>query len=327
MAYEELDFESYSSETAASLENVQEEFKRKLEDLIGDSRNISAYGIDIRKYYEDIGEITFESIPSAESLLGNIEFQPIPNRDLLPPESDQYVTHTFISPHLDDAENKIIEFVSSDYIKGIDSALIGNSMISMFEGLILSNDLFETEESKKLLDRYQSPDIDGNKEWLDEMQAISDLDRKKIFYTSLFDIAQKDASFAASHIKTIEDLHASFTTRYNGLVSKLIDANIAAYKADVLANIKKVELGVKKVGAELDVKALEYDQLSNEFKLNIKQAVSRLNAYASRYSADLRTNIDNLRIRISGSLSAAEGYSKIFQSNALRYSAVSLGRQ
>ncbi len=330
MAYTPIDFSSYQAATASALESMRSEVEDKLDDLRAASKDISLYGLSSSYYVDDIGEITFDALDSATSLISNIEFEPVETRSLYDETTENQITHTFISNDLDAIEDKILGYVSAfgtEDFKQIGSAAISSTMISSLVSGANTNDSKELNNGLEILGMYVTANTAANSNWLSDLYSLKLADRHKQFYIELFNMAQANAEWASKQMVSIEELHSAFTTQYNKLTFSMVDANITAYKAEVMANIAELEIELEKVNAQLDVRGIEFDQLSAEWELKVSQAGSRLSAYAKRYKDNISASMQMLNARMAGGNSVSETYKGILTAYAQRFSAVSVGRQ
>lgn len=330
MAYTEFDFTSYQATAASILESLRSEVESKIHDLLSESKSVSAYAPSYNSYINDIGEITYDDIGNAIDLVSAIEFTPVETRQFDTSTNTPSDTHTFISQSLDTIEDKILAYISA-----AGTETISNLSASAISDLDITNLLngasrFDTEmlnNNIDMLNMYPSPSTDANISWLNQINAFKLEDRNRRFFKDLFDLAQDNANWMRNQAVGVESAHASFTEQYNSVVSNVIDAQIAAYKAEVLANISQLELKIKKANAEMSVQDIETTLRTEEYQMAVQQYATRMSSYVSAYRSALSANAGMLGERMNGTEAAAAIYKKLIVGHAQSFGAVSLGRQ
>ncbi len=152
-------------------------------------------------------------------------------------------------------------------------------------------------------------------------------DYQKALYSQLFELAQKTMEWVNRQAINIEELHADFTSSYNSLLSKMVSANVAAYKAEAQANVMNLQNEIIKTDALVDVNKLKAVQKSSELDLQVKQETTRISMYTKHYAEAMRATLDNLDINVGVSRSVAVSYKAMLAAHSQRYSGIVLGRQ
>jgi hypothetical protein len=178
-----------------------------------------------------------------------------------------------------------------------------------------------------IINKYPTSDLAGNISWITDRSNMYSDDIDKTIYKALFYLAQQNAIWAQNKGISVEEMHADFTSRYNKLVTDVVDANIAAYKAETFANIATFENEIRKIEANIDIISTETDLSAEEYALNVQQETSRIGAYVNKYSADVGSNIEMITARMAGLRSVSNGYKSIFSSTAGMFTGISVGRQ
>jgi hypothetical protein len=322
-----VDLQALANKTAELLQVARIEFEQSLLRVQDVVQSITWEQMRHNTLIDEIGEITFDNYESVTDLVSNIDFDPLRQQDLIESNIQKSKKHVFISPSLDAAEAAIVEITSkagSGAYKNLSGVMLSNEIR---EGLIRGQRLADGRDHNDILailNRYQSSDHTGNLAWIEEQYGYKLADRDRNIYSTLFTMAQANVEWAFKNGVQIERLHESFTARYNRLYMDITQANIAAYKAEVKANIAQLEGDLAEVDAEMIVAALQFEAESAEWALKVEQANSRMQSYVREYAGKLSKNLKMINTRMVGGKNVTDGYKSIYSAYSSQYSGVSL---
>lgn len=323
-----VDHELFETEIGNAMADLRLEFDSRLKELrlVVDDANPTDW-IDINRqiYVNEIGDITFGNYDGAYDLLKNIHFDPIPQQQLLEYDSIQLRTHVFESVSLDTAENKIVDVLAAagdGEMKDLNGVLIPQATRDALMAGQEANDQFENNEHRRLQNLYPSADTPANNDWHDYRYRLKREDREKSVFSELFNMAQENIQWGYTNGIKIEDMHADFTIRYCSLIYNITAANIAAYKAEVMANIAEFEAKIREVETHIEVERLKFTRDSAKWGLEIQQANQRIGSYVQYYAGQMGSNLKKLDARIIGGNHVSDGYKSIFTSTGSRMAAI-----
>lgn len=331
MGNTEVNLTQLGNNTGAEIDNLKRDVYSKISDLERFLRDVVTYPGMRKNFLAEVTDITFDGIKKAEDLISTVGYTPVPTRDLMPDSSSSMGKgHTFISPQLDNMENNLVSILvnaGSENIKDISSAFLSDADIAKIEQAYFEYREIAASKYNYLLGKYPTADMIGNMDWLNQKDVFIRNDFKKELYGELFRLAQGTTDWVGKQAIKIEDLHAKFTASYNSVLDKLVAANVAAYHAEVKANIAVLENDIAKANAEIDINTMRFEQRSGELSLSIRQEVARMGAYATNFSAAMSTSMVGLRSNVSTSKSVSDAYASVLASQTSRFSGVVLGRQ
>jgi len=316
--------------TKDSLEDLRDEFEDKLEDLQRTSKHSTFYNARFSNYVDDFIDITFSGFDKAFDLITDTTFTPIATRDLTPDFAELEKTPVFIGPEYVVLQNKLAEYLLSagtTELKNVNACGISDALLNSIKSEMLFINSQILNDVISVVNKYDTDDISGNLSWIADRSDMYKTDIDKIIYKTLFYLAQQYSKWAQSTALSLEEAHADFTSKYNKLVTDVVDANIAAYRAETFANIAKFENEIKKIEANIEIIGIETDLSAEEYDLKVKQETNRLASYVSKYSTDVGSNIEMINARMSGLRSVSDGYKSIFSSTAGMFTGISAGRQ
>lgn len=322
-----VDLVALSTEITEFLGDARREFEVSLERVQSVINEIEWEQLRKDTLISEIGEVTFSNYESVEDLLKRISFRPISERKLLETDIQKSKKHVFESESLDAAEAAVISVTSAagdGEFKNLAGVYLSNAMREALRSSQNGYDLRDHNDQISLLNRYQSSDHTGNQAWLVAQFALKVADRDRNIFSTLFEMAQANVQWAFQNGIGIEQLHEGFTARYNKLYLDITSANIAAYKAEVKANISELEAELKEVDTIMRVESLKFDAESAEWALRIDQANNRMKNYVQEFSGKLARNLKMVNTRMVGGKNVADGYKSIFSAYSSQYSGVSL---
>lgn len=322
-----VDLQALSDAVALALVNARTDFETSLnrvQDVIED--------IDWNKQHasvliDEVGTVTFDSYNSVLEALKDVDLVITPTRTLLETDIDKSKKHVFESTSLDSAEAQIVNIINTagaGEMKNLTGVYLSNAMRDALVAGQRASDGRDHNDAHTLLSRYVSANTLANEAWIDAQYARKLADRDRNIFTTLFSMAQENVKWAYGQGISIEQLHESFTARYNRLFLDITAANIAAYKAEVQGQISKFEANLKELAAQMKVEELKLSKESTEWSLKVEQANSRLGEFVKEYAGVIGTNSNLMSTRISGGKNVADGYKNIYSAYSSLYSGVSL---
>lgn len=322
-----VDLAALSEKLSENLNDARMDFEtslRRVQDVI--------YAIDWHKtnpddIAEEVGKVTFSNYDSAYDLIRNLVFKPLAQRDLLGENTDRARTHMFISPSLDAAEDKITALLSSATgaeLHGLTGVWLGDAMRAALLAGQETSDRRDLADNLSLAGRYPTPDLQGNRDWLNTQYGYKRADRERNVYATLFALAQENVVWGYKQGVAIEQMHQSFTARYNRLFLNITAANIAAYRAEFGANIAELEARVRMAASKIVHDRIRFQRDSAEWELRIEQANDRLQTYVSEYASKLSANLQLLTTRVVGGKNVSDGYKNIYGAYSGQFTGVSL---
>ena len=327
----EVDLTSLSNATSDKITSIKSDVYSRLSELEGLLNSVAIYPDLPSYFFAELTDISFDEIQRAEDIISTVEFTPIPTRDLMPSGEDTMEKgHTFISPSLDNMENNLVsllEAAGSDNIKDISAAFLSDDDISKIESSYFDYRQSVSNAYNSLMNKYITADTTPNIDWLMSRNEFIGNDFRKDLYSELFKLAQGTTSWIGKQAINIEELHADFTASNNSLLNKLVSANVAAYKAEVEANIAKLENDITEADARIDINNMKFKQKSGELSLQVRQENERRSAYSKDYATSMKVSTENLSTNVGISKAVASSYEAILASHSQRYSGVVLGRQ
>jgi len=322
-----VDLQALANRTASLLLDARTDFEDRIERIQEIVTEIDWEELTDLILMPDITNITFDNYENAKDLLDGLVFNPIREKELFDGDIEKYKVHMFISPSLDDAENKIVEILSGagdDEFKKLSGAMLSTAIRDSLDNKIDQVDDLVHTRLRGLVGGYQTGNTNQNQSWMDTQRNYKRQDRDRTIFKTLFDLAQENIAWAYKNGIKIERLHENFTARYNRLFLDLTAANIAAYRAEVDANIANFEAELRAIVEEIKNDELRFKRDSAEWDLRVRQYNSRLRAYVADYRARLATNLKLLGTRISGGKNVADGYKAIYSAYSGQYSGVAL---
>lgn len=327
MATETVDLNALSAKTAELLKEARDDFEASLERVQDVIDSIAWKKMRSDTLIGEIGEITFEDYESVVDLVNDISYTPIRQQELLETDIQKSKKHVFISPSLDAAESAVTKITTSagaGEFKNLTGVYLTDAMREALRAGQEAADLRRHNDLLALIQKYPTSDQVGNEAWLTEQYGRLRADRDRNVFSTLFAMAQGNVKWAFQNGIAIEQLHESFTARYNRLFYDITAANIAAYKAEVRGNILWLEAELAEIDAKMKVEALKFDAESSEWKLLVDQANSRLQSYVQEYSGKMSRNLKMINTRMVGGKNVADGYKSIYSAYSSQYSGVSL---
>lgn len=326
MAYiETADAQSISAHYIASLQNDLEDKIDDLQDLV----TTTSYSDIPSLLVDTVSSNIANSFGKAIDLIGDLTYTPVDQPDVIS-IGDPETTHTYISSELDTMQNNLINLLSSygsEELKNINGLPIKDSLIAAILDGSNNNKTQVINDCLEMLDRYQAPSTQANKDWLTVHYNWLLDDSISILYKSLFDMAQNSAQWASKTFLSIEALHMSFTLSNNDLLTKLLNSSVTQYHGEIDAQLGILKANIDKINASVDVNITEKTAEMESTKLAVSQRNARLEAYVKTFSDSLSTTVQNLDAAIENSIGISKAYQAIATAYASRYSTVVLGRQ
>lgn len=309
----------YSEELGNQLDDLADEFKAELDRLQATARNIAAYGVSTSMLADEVGKRTFHDLSAAKAKVAAVSFTPLPQKALFDASSNRYKARLWqtqgVPTCLNDIEAKIVSIVAtadSDALHNLNAIMLPDTLKLILLAAQEKSDRRDNNTFMSLLTLYSSPDEQGNRNWLTQRYNWKREDRARNVFTDMFELAQANMQWALKANVTVEEMHMEYTSRYNGLIYDITAANIAAYKADILANVAQLELKLKDLDLTLSTEAIIFEKESSEWEMMVKRANEMLAEYLKYYGSCLTVNSKMLDIRIDGGKAAADGYGSIF---------------
>jgi len=326
----EVDLIAFSSTIGSLINDLKSDMYSQVNDLERYLHSATVYGDMPANFLAAVTDISFDGIASATDILESAVLELVPTRDLMPNTEEMETGHTFISPQLDLMEDRLIALLNSsgtDTIKDISSAFLSDQDIAAIESAYYEYRQASLNMKTAILNRYATPDMQGNIDWIEIREQFALTDFQKELYSQLFEIAQSTTSWISKQAVAIEQMHADFTSSYNSLLNKLVAANVAAYKAEAEANISNLKNQIIKQDALVDINKMKADQKITEVDLKVKQEMARLSAYTQHYAQAMSSTLENLDINVGVSKAVAVAYKSILAAHSQRYSGITIGRQ
>lgn len=326
----EVNLSGLSSSTNSSIDGLKADVNSTIRDLESYLSSVTVYSDMPSSFLADVTKISFDGIDRAIDIIGDISYDLVETRELMPDSEDMEVTHTFNSPELDAIEGQLLSLISTagtDNIKNISSCFLSDSDISTIESSYEKQRNIELNFKTSALDMYPTPDTVANTEWIRLRNSYSLKDFKKELYANLFELAQKTSDWVGKQAIHVEEIHADFTSSYNSLLNGLVDANIAAYHAEVKANIANLKNEITKRDAIVDINSMKAKQKTSETQLLVEQESARLTEYTRHYAGAMKNSLASLDTNIGISKAVSGSYKSMLSAHAQRYSGVVLGRQ